>query len=141
MPKNRKPCPASTPDCPYLRHSGPVMEAPKTVPEVTAQLAPDQASKTLSEEEISTVAAASQRAKSQVISIWLPHTKKQIKEIELQIKQREVDILRTTELYHKLHEDIARWTLEKMTASATLKEMELLVEALVKASLKTEELD
>lgn len=40
-----------------------------------------------------------------------------------------------------MHEDIARWTSEKMTASATLKKMELLVETLTKASLKTEELD
>ncbi|KAH0372457.1 hypothetical protein KCU65_g1012, partial [Aureobasidium melanogenum] len=117
------------------------MEAPNAVPEEFTKLNPDKTPKDLSEEEMRKFAAASQRSKGQLLSVWSTHTKKQCKEIELQIKQREMDIIRTTELYLRLHEDIARWTSEKMTAQATLKEMELLAEALKKASLKTEELD
>lgn len=117
------------------------MEAPKAVPEETTKLNSDQAPKGLSEEEMSKFVAVSRSAKAQVFSVWLDHTKRQIKEIELQIKQRETDILRTTELYLRFHEDISRWTSEKMTSQATLKEMEAVAEALKKASLMTEELD
>lgn len=44
-------------------------------------------------------------------------------------------------MFLKLHEDIARWTSERMMATASLQELEVSQEKLIKQHLKTEELD
>lgn len=61
--------------------------------------------------------------------------------VETQIEQREQDIQRTSELFLRLHEDIARWTSEKILAVANLKQLKELADTLVDLSLKTEEVD
>ncbi|KAK6000686.1 hypothetical protein QM012_003411 [Aureobasidium pullulans] len=52
MPKNRKPCPASNPDCLDTSRSSIIMAPSKTAPQEPAKLVSEQAPKTFSEEEI-----------------------------------------------------------------------------------------